>query len=350
MPKNYLVTKANDLIQARYKLTLGEIKIILLLASMIQPEDKEFSTYKIKVSDFMDLLGVKNKSTYKQVEKITQDLMTKVFTIKKKNSTLKISWLSSAEYFRGDGMIELCFDPKLKPYFLQLKENFTSYKLTNVIQLKSYYSIRLYELLKQYQKLKERAFDLDELRDILGIEKNKYKQYGSFKQKVLKVAQDELRKSTDIDFDFKEIKKGRKVAGIKFIINHKKKEKEKTKNPLIDEKNTISTAVFNEIKTIIKEPLDQQDIQLLLDAADNDVEKIRQAYEVMNHYRRNNEIEDILGFLFKAIKKNWTTPSIQKALKKGTLCNFEAEDYDFDQLEQLERQYLEQLDQKITDT
>ncbi|MBF8984828.1 replication initiation protein [Lutibacter sp. B2] len=150
MSKNYVVTKANALIEASYRLSVGEQKLILLLASMIQPDDKEFKTYQISVKSCMEWLGVTNKNKYKQIEKITKELMTKVLVVHKEKSILQISWISSAEYFKGQGIVELCFDPKLKPYLLQLKENFTTYRLKNIVQLKSYYSIRIYELLKQY--------------------------------------------------------------------------------------------------------------------------------------------------------------------------------------------------------
>jgi hypothetical protein len=136
-----------------------------------------------------------------------------------KQSLLRISWLSSVEYFKGTGIIELCFDPKLKPYLLQLKKRFTTYRLKEVIQLKSSFSIRIYELLKQYVKIGERIFLLETLKASLGIGPTKYSLYGDFKKRVLLVAQSEVAEKTDISFEFKEIKEGRKVVKIKFIIN-----------------------------------------------------------------------------------------------------------------------------------
>src|SRR5690606_36842431 len=115
----------------------------------------------------------------------------------------------------------LQFHPNLKDFFLELKEKFTTYQLENVVRLNSVYSIRIYELLKQYERLKKREFPLEELRSVLGIEPTKYKQYGHFKSKVLLGAQNEINKKTDIQFDFNEFKSGRKVIGIEFIINSK---------------------------------------------------------------------------------------------------------------------------------
>ena len=64
--------------------------------------------------------------------------------------------------------VDLCFDPKLKPYLLQLKDQFTSIALQYAIQLKSLYAIRIYELLKQYQRLKQRTLGLSNPRSGLS--------------------------------------------------------------------------------------------------------------------------------------------------------------------------------------
>ena len=106
---------------------------------------------------------------------------------------------------------------------MELKREFTSYKLENVVKLKSSYAIRIYELLKQYEKLEERSFFLRDLRKILGAE-DIYPAYGNFKQRVLIPAQQELKRKTDINFEIEEIKVGRKVERVKFVILKGKKQ------------------------------------------------------------------------------------------------------------------------------
>jgi len=213
-----LVRKSNFLIEASYKLSLTEQRIVMILASMIKPNDDEFKKYLLNIKDFATLLDLKHKDEYAQVQLVTKKLLTRAFTIKMSNATLQIGWLSSAKYLDGQGIVELCFDPQLKPYLLQLKDRFTSYRLKNVIQLRSSFSIRIYELLKQYEKLGERTFFMDNLRDQLGLEESQYKLYGDFKRKILLVAQAELAEKTDLSFEFEEIKVARRVGKIRFII------------------------------------------------------------------------------------------------------------------------------------
>ena len=119
-----LVVKSNQLIESSYKLTTQEQRIILLMASMIKSEDKDFYKYQIKVRDFIDIIGVKDQSKYSEVKKITKGLLEKVLFIKTAGSELQVGWLCSAEYFDGKGYVELEFSPKLKPYLLKLKEFF----------------------------------------------------------------------------------------------------------------------------------------------------------------------------------------------------------------------------------
>ncbi|KAA3606619.1 MAG: replication initiation protein [Calditrichaeota bacterium] len=217
MYKNNKITKSNSFIEARYKLSLAEQRLVLSVISQIEPDDEDFNTYSINVSDFVELAGVRNKNAYSQMKKITDSLQTKLIIINKGDSELRATWFSTAEYFKGKGYVEVEISPKLKPYLLKLKERFTTYKLRTVMQLKSIYSIRIYELLKQYEKIGKRVFVVEELKEKLGVEK-KYSLYGDFKKKILQVAEKELAEKTDIYFTFKEVKEGRKVTFIDFTI------------------------------------------------------------------------------------------------------------------------------------
>jgi len=217
-----LVTKSNLLIEANYKLGVVEQKIILCLASNIQPNDSDFKTYTLPIKEFTNLLGLKGKPKYTDLKQTTKNLMQKVFEVRINKKVIQVSWLSYVAYNETEGTIDLRFDPFLRPYLLELKREFTSYKLENVVKLKSSYAIRIYELLKQYEKIQERTITLSDLRKMLGAE-DIYPAYGNFKQRVLVPAQKELKKKTDISFEIEEIKEGRRVEKVKFIIQSGKK-------------------------------------------------------------------------------------------------------------------------------
>jgi len=217
-PKSLIVTQSNKLVEARYNLPLGEQRLIMTMISRIQPEDEDFKPYRISVSELAEFLGVDKNSIYRESKKITQNLLSRVLSIEEPDGLLQIGWVSSAKYIDGSGMVNLSFDPLLKPYLLQLKSNFTSAKLTMLLSFKSQYTMRIYTLLKQYEKLKHREIELETLRDMLGIGKDQYNLYSDFKKRILESSQKELAEKADLTFEFDEIKYGRRVGAIEFHI------------------------------------------------------------------------------------------------------------------------------------
>ncbi len=228
---NPLAIQSNALIHARYEMTALQKKVLLMLISKIQPDDGDFKTYRIRAKDFLEAADLKSTQIYSKLKVATEGLLSKVFYIKKPTGVLQITILSSAEYFEGRGLMELCFDPKLKPYLLQLKEQFTIMPLKQVLSLRSVYSIRIYEMLQQFKSTGFFITKVDDLKYKLGLE-DKYKSYNLFKKNVILQAQKELSK-TDMAFTFKEIKEGRKVDRISFkLIPIKEINLEEDKNKL----------------------------------------------------------------------------------------------------------------------
>ena len=228
---NNVVTKSNILIEANYKLTITEQKIVLYLVSKIRKDDDDFKTYTLPIKQFYELLGYKGNPKYSEMKKITKNLIGKVVEIKEEKKLKQMSWLSYVEYNENDGSVNLSFDPRLKPYLLQLKREFTSYKLKNVMELKSGYSIRIYEILKKWQTIKEVEIPLKELREMVGST-DTYREYHNFKKRVLTTAQNEIEEKTDIAFDYEEIKKGKRVVSIRFMIH--------SKNNILTHENEVS--------------------------------------------------------------------------------------------------------------
>lgn len=224
-----LVVKGNDLVEARYKLSLGEQRLILLLASTIQKNDTDFNTYEIRVSDFAEMFNLKtDKSLYEKVEKISEELLGKKLYLKNNGKDFEATvWLSYVKYTRGEGVITLRFDESLKPYLLQLNKRFTQYKLNTVMSFKSSYSIRLYELLlkdvwipkKENKTSFEKVFTIEEYRGFLGIEKEKYPIFADLRKWVIEPTVKEISDQTDLNiFEVRYIKTGRKITGIHFIV------------------------------------------------------------------------------------------------------------------------------------
>jgi plasmid replication initiation protein len=298
--KNW-VTKSNELIESTYKLSLQEQRILLVMASKVQPNDETLKTYRFRARDFIEIIGNKpGTGFYSYLKDIVNGLQTKVLTIKKDGKQRNYNWVITSIYEDNEGYITLQFHPELKSFFLQLKEKFTTYQLENVVRLNSGYSIRIYELLKQYEKIKRRKMLIEELRHFLAIEPTKYKQYGHFKSKVLLVAQNEINEKTDIQFEFIEIKTGRKVTGIEFIIKS---------NNYKEFSNTKQLSLINELE---KDPLKSQleDLGVSKDKLDwllteFSKEQIIRNIQYVQKRIKTGEIKHPDSYVIKAIQKDF---------------------------------------------
>jgi hypothetical protein len=222
LPSSSIVTQANELVSARYTLPLAEQRLVLTMIARIQPDDEDFKEYRISVGELADFLGVDKNSAYRECRKITKSLLTRALEIHEPGRLLQANWVSSADYIDGEGCVKVCFDPKLKPYLLQLKGNFTSCKLEMMLSFKSQYTMRMYSVLKQYERLKKREIEMPELREMLGLRKDQHTLYGHFKNNILLPIQKELTEKADLTFTFEEIKYGRRVGAIRFQIFVKK--------------------------------------------------------------------------------------------------------------------------------
>lgn len=215
-----IITKSNKIIESRYALGPNEQKLILILASAINSvSDKQFFRHKFKHADLADAIGFEANYTY--WKRLIEGLMSKVLVITEtkpdgKTKNTWVNWFSYASY--EEGIITLEFHDELKPYMLQLGKEYTPFQLKNVLKLDSNNAIRLYELLKQYEPIGSRKFEIVELKELLGIKPTAYAKYYDFKRYVILKAQQELKEKTDIKFEFEEIKIGRKVNEINFKI------------------------------------------------------------------------------------------------------------------------------------
>ncbi len=220
-----IIQKSHELVNAKYDFTLQEIRVFHKLLTMIDANDTDFKKYAFKASDFIKEFNIKSKDIYSEFDTMTDSLLKKIIKIPKRNNgkekIFKTALVSSFSYYKdGSGMIECTIHPDLKPYLLQLKSRFLRYDLKNVLKLSSTHCVRLYELLKQFETSGFRLIDLQELKELLGVEK-KYDRYYNFKIKILDYAQKNLAEHTDIAFVYEEIRKAGSVSQIRFLIQRK---------------------------------------------------------------------------------------------------------------------------------
>lgn len=235
---NNYVVQANDLISGKQTLTLNEAKILRLAIMQIVKEDKQFKPYRVKITDLAEILGIDSSNIYRDIDKITDGLMSKFVKIKDKNkpnskSFLKFKWVDYCKYTEGTGIIEIKLyegsgeDKGLRPYLLGLKEYYAQYPLENILAMNSVYAIRVFELLQAKITQKTLPKDgvlvrltVDEIRAACECE-DKFTQFGMFRKKVVDIAKKEIERVTLFTVDFKYVKEGRKVVAFDILVNMK---------------------------------------------------------------------------------------------------------------------------------
>ncbi|MEA3451932.1 MAG: replication initiation protein [Bacteroidota bacterium] len=236
------IDKSYGLINSRYSLSATQSKIVLSVLSLIRPTDKDFKEYIIPVSEFSFLTDQNN---HQRLRAECKKLMRQVLDISQEDGGwLLTHWFSKVQYRKEDEAIVFRIEKDLMPYLLQMKDNFSSIYLIQVMKLSSEYAIRIYEMCNQYRKIGNRTVELEELHTLFQVPKS-YKIYNNFKQKVLEVAKKEINDKTDLTIEFVEIKAGRKVTDIQFLIKSKKKIAQ-------DESEMMGASLFEEQDIIPK--------------------------------------------------------------------------------------------------
>jgi plasmid replication initiation protein len=211
-----IVKQSYELNTARYRLSVVETDIIFKMVAEIKNEDKDFQVYTFKVTELEKALGRSLDRAY--LKDTARNLMKKPLTIDRgKGNFLTIGWLSSFEYFADRGEIELCFDPKLKPYLLELQGRFVKADIRYIFKLSSEYSKRIYTMFKQWEKLGKYEVSVEDWQKLLEVPKSMLN-YADFKRKVLDPAKNQINENTDLIVDYKEVKTGRKVTGLIWTI------------------------------------------------------------------------------------------------------------------------------------
>ncbi len=337
MRGNNLVTKSNNLIETPLKLGVVEMRIIIVLISTLSPNDDDFKPYRFKISEFAKMIGVKNKNIHQQIKDYTYSLMSQPFYL---HDNLQVTWLASAEYFPGEGVVEVEFSPKLKPYLLQLKEKFTTYRLIDIIKLKSAYAMRIYELLKQYERIGSRTFTVQRLKELLGIE-DQYPVYADFKKRVLVKAQQEINKHTDISFSFEEMKTGRKITEIKFLLTSKSADAKSSVLNHPDKPAGARHHTSSRLRQQLKEEFGLQAKAIDQVLAQYDKNYIAENLEVVRSDAKRGRIKDIPAYTMSALKTDYRKK--RSGLEEEQLATQQAKQIGIDLMES----YIQELSQQV---
>jgi plasmid replication initiation protein len=340
-----LIRKSNDLIESRFKFDIWETRIFLMLIAQIKREEKDFNIYRIWYRDVASIFNLNKKRGYDMLRQAVKSLMNKSFYVQYNDEgnpresqyhilrKIDYSLLDNNKMAENQEFVDVRIEEDMKPLLLQLQKSFTTYNIENVAHL-GVYSIRIYELLKQYESIGHRSFDFEDLKKMFEIE-NEYPRFATFYQRVIEPAVKEINATADLNiYEVEKYKSGKRVAGVKFRFRRREVEeaipisnpvvqkeafKAKKANKIIDitpENQTSDDARFTHFYPKIVENMGVTPM-VFIDLLKNFTnEQIEQAIRVTNRAKIEGQIKtNVSGFFVQALKNGYTDQK-EERLKK----------------------------------
>lgn len=376
--QNDNVLKANSLITAKYRGTLLEVKVLYAALWAIQNRQVEelADGYRIRLrgNELRQLTHSNNGSFYKSLKPVARSLMHRSVGIENQEEDYfrYINLINECEYEKGE--FRVVFSKRSKDLIMDLSKNYTTLP-TLMMQFKSVYAFRLYEILKRYCYYKKEIpsykrtniftvekgiaelklelgtvnAELDTVRRELedkehpdyerAVEKSPeelYKTYADFNRYVLKTAVKEINNTSDMYVTYKANRGGadRSTYSVTFTMDMNSKTQKAEEQPSKENKLTeeqlfeFHMAVSNIFDGIIK----LKDITAISKAADYDIEKIKNAKAMLD--KQNNSIENITGWVISCIQKEYMS-STDKVTQNATIHNFPERETDYKDIEKV---------------
>jgi len=237
--KDAKVLKSNALIEASYRLSLYEQRIIVICLGQVRPDAPltDQQAYTVTAQALAELTDVSLGSAYENLRSAAERLFDRRITLAyepngggKVDNVRVTRWAQEVVYQEESGCIALRFSTPLIPYLSQLTKQFTQYALSDVARMSSPYAIRLYELLWQWKDIGAREIEIAWLRKTLELE-DSYPSIKDFKVRVLDPSVAQINEHTPLAVVWTQRKTGRAVTHLMFTFKLKKEKTAKTTAP-----------------------------------------------------------------------------------------------------------------------
>jgi plasmid replication initiation protein len=198
-----------------------------MLLACINDSDASNKRYNIRVKDIELITG--RKWNYQQLLDSNEEMMSRVFKIEEEDGLRQIVLFSEIKYLEGTGSFDMVINEPARPYFFELKNNYTLLELKSVLSCTSKHAKRLYSLACQWRGTGGHTYTILELKEMLGLtdpkgkEPEQYAMINNFQKYVLDIAKKQINEHTDIVFDYELIKsRGRSYDTIKLFCGFSK--------------------------------------------------------------------------------------------------------------------------------
>ena len=346
------VVEHNSLITSMAKMQKTALKMFELAVSCIDtenpPKDNIIYLSKKELFAFFDVSSASKHTRFKEaIELMQKQAFFQIKEVKDKGYEMTsivpiptVKWNS----YNDDVMIQ--FNQFIMPYLIDLKAEFTQYKISELKELNSKYSIILYRWLsmnynqyehysikggrraEQVENYRNPSISVKELREITDTV-NEYPRFDNFERRVLKIALKEINAHTSFNVSYEKVKKGRSVDSIVFHIEKKRTaddnsykledkdyqsdKEEKSRN----EADLLKQAMESKytrllIENFLLSPLEMTDTALMAGLQKN----VYPLYDELKELRGLNGVKDHLSYV-SSKQEAYSKRNVAKYLKKA---------------------------------
>ena len=346
------IVEHNDLITSVAKMDKTPLKIFELAVSCIDtenlPKDNTIYLSKEELFTFFDVSDNGKHSRFKEaISKMQEQAFFEVREAKNKGFKFRrILPIPTVEWTDYDDKVMIRFNQDIMPYLIELKQNFTQYALSDLIDLNSKYSIILYKWLsmnynqyehysakngrraEQVESYRNPSITVKELRVITDTVKD-YPRFDNFETWILKKPIEEINAHTHFNVTYDKIKKGRSIDSIVFHIEKKrtaddnsyklddqayiedKKQKEETEKDLVFEAmKSKYTQIL--LENMLLSPYEMTDTALMAGLQAH----VYPLYDELKDLRGLNGVKDHLSYVASK-QEDYSKRNVAKYLKKA---------------------------------
>lgn len=211
-----LVVHGNKVTESIFKYNEFELNLFIALIFKLKGNSEvvEYTAAEIK-----KLTMLKNRD-FKSFEKLLLGMQGKNILLKTDRGYDSIIPFTTLKFDLENRNITVKINSDIQPMLLNLKKEFTKYLLQEFLSLENRYSKRLFQILKQWESVKKKEFDVQYLKKILDAEN--YDRFERFETRVIKNALEDIHNHTTLKVSYEKVKTGRSISKIIFYINYEK--------------------------------------------------------------------------------------------------------------------------------
>lgn len=390
------ISKSNILINGKYRSSLQMNRINYINNLKLQtgnyvedPETHELCV-RLHPTEITKMLNLKKGgSIYQSLDGVARQLLgTYIGVTDAENERFRYINLVTESIYEN-GVLVTKYNPHMKNYLVNLKQNFTKLPRDLMMSWTSTAAYRLYELMKQrayYPKsysgpkngIFTATYDVYELRLLLGVVNSNleavrrildgtnppdykkaceaspekmYQDWSAFKRSIIDKAVKEINgnENSDIELQYSLLKKKHgEVYAIEFKIYlkdmYKKREDNMPEVPVTvdregDVKASLSQAdifiIQVEAMNVLSEyNVKPNDILAICEKAAYDIEKIRKVAYILSTQKK---VDNVVGWLLAAVERDYSEPVSYKGKQKNSFLEYEQHDYSKEYWDDLEK-------------